>query len=191
MPGLVLASTSRYRSALLERLQLPFACAVPDTDETRRDDEPVETMCLRLASEKAAAVSARAAGAWVIGSDQAASLDGVALGKPGEEARAVAQLHACSGRSVVFHTAVALHGPDGSRREHVDRTEVIFRVLGIDEIERYVAAERPLDCAGSFKCEGLGITLFRAIRSEDPTALIGLPLIALAAMLREAGFALP
>lgn len=144
----------------------------------------------RLATAKAAEVAARYPGAWVIGSDQVANLNGQPLGKPGTAETACAQLAAMSGQTVRFHTAISLMR-DGESFSAVDLTEVRFRTLGQEEIARYVAAEQPLDCAGSFKCEGLGISLFEAIDNRDPTALIGLPLIALCGLLRRAGFALP
>lgn len=191
MPRLILASTSAYRRALLERLGLPFDTARPDVDETPLPDEPPAALAVRLARAKADAVAADAGDAWTIGSDQVAELGGRPLGKPGTAENTVAQLRAMSGREVRFHTALCLAGPDGHRFEHLDLTVVRFRTLGEDEIARYVERERPLDCAGSFKCEGLGIALFEAIDNRDPTALVGLPLIATARLLREAGFAVP
>lgn len=189
-PRLVLASTSPYRRALLARLRLPFDCAAPAVDEAALPDEPPPALALRLAAAKAATVAAAHPGACVLGSDQVAELDGVALGKPGGRAAAIAQLTAMSGRAVVFHTAVALHAP-GAADARLDRTTVRFRRLDAAAIARYADAEEPWDCAGSFRCEGLGIALFDAIETVDPTALVGLPLIATAALLREAGFALP
>ncbi|TAM03629.1 MAG: septum formation protein Maf, partial [Rhodanobacter sp.] len=145
-----------------------------------------------LASAKADAVARRYGDALVIGSDQVAEVDGLILGKPGSSARARTQLAASSGRSVHFHTALCLlDARHGRRQTHVDHTQVHFRVLQPAEIERYVEREQPLDCAGSFKCEGLGISLFEAIDSHDPSALIGLPLIALARLLRAAGLPMP
>ena len=192
MPPLILASTSRYRRALLERLALPFTVARPDTDESPRPGEPPQALARRLALAKAEAVLASSGhDSWVIGSDQVAELDGRPLGKPGSHAAAVAQLQSMSGREVRFLTAVCLAGPDGRRLQALDITTVRFRALGDDEIERYVAREQPLDCAGSFKSEGLGIALFEEIDNRDPTALIGLPMIATARMLREAGFLIP
>lgn len=192
MPALILASTSVYRRALLDRFGLPFSTARPDTDETPVLGESPQALAVRLARAKAEAVRAHAASdAWVIGSDQVAELDGLPLGKPGHHAAAVAQLAAMSGRDVRFLTALCLAGPAGRRLQALDVTTVRFRALGIDEIERYVAREQPFDCAGSFKAEGLGIALFDGIDSHDPTALIGLPLIATARLLREAGFELP
>lgn len=191
-PGLILASTSTYRRQLLERLDLPFDVARPEVDETPRPGESPDALAVRLAEEKAAAV-ARTAGrpVWVIGSDQVAELDGAPVGKPGDHARAVAQLAAMSGRAIRFHTALCLIGPDGRRLQAVDLTTVRFRSLSAGEIERYLRREQPYDCAGSFKCEGLGVSLFEAIETHDPTALVGLPLIAAARLLREAGFVLP
>ena len=191
MPRLVLASTSRYRAELLARLRLPFDSARPEVDETPRPGEPPASLVLRLAAAKAGAIAALHAGAVVIGSDQVASCAGRALGKPGTREAAIAQLQAMSGREAVFLTAVAVAGPGGGIDTALDTTTVRFRPLSDDEIARYVDAERPLDCAGSFKCEGLGIALFEAIESRDPTALVGLPLIATARLLRGAGFALP
>ena len=188
--SLVLASTSRYRRELLQRLGLPFECASPEVDETPLNDEAPLDLATRLAAAKAAEVAARHPGAWVIGSDQVADLNGESLGKPGTVEAACAQLAAMSGQTVRFHTAVCLSG-NGDSFTALDLTEVRFRVLERDEIARYVATEQPLDCAGSFKCEGLGISLFEAIDNRDPTALIGLPLIAVCGLLRQAGYAVP
>ena len=192
MPSLVLASTSPYRRILLERLGLAFTVARPEVDESPRPDESPQALAERLALAKAEAVLVdQDDERWVIGSDQVAELDGRPLGKPGNHAGAVAQLQSMSGREVHFLTAVCLAGPHARRLQALDITTVRFRALGNDEIERYVAREQPLDCAGSFKCEGLGIALFDEIENRDPTALIGLPLIATARLLREAGFRLP
>ncbi len=188
--GLVLASTSRYRYALLERLGLPFATARPEVDESPRPGEAPAALALRLARAKAADAARRNPDAWVIGSDQVAELDGAPLGKSGGRDAAIAQLAAMSGHAVRFHTALCLVR-GAVVREAVDTTTVRFRPLAPEEIARYVDAERPYDCAGSFKAEGLGIALFDAIESADPTALVGLPLIATARLLREAGFAVP
>lgn len=191
-----MASTSAYRRALLERLGLPFSTVRPEVDESPRPGELPQTLAERLALAKAEAVLARIesdgpADAWVIGSDQVAELDGEPLGKPGSHAAAVEQLRAMSGREVRFLTALCLAGSGGRRLQTLDITTVSFRALSDDEIERYVAREQPLDCAGSFKSEGLGIALFDSIDNRDPTALIGLPLIATAQLLREAGFVVP
>jgi septum formation protein len=190
MPRLILASTSGYRRELLGRLQLDFTTARPQVDEQVHPGEMPAALASRLAAEKAVAVADRMPDTWVIGSDQVADLDGQALGKPGTLEHAHAQLTAMSGRRVRFHTAVTLAGP-GHSLHALDLTEVQLRALTPTDIERYLAAEPALDCAGSFKCEGLGIALFDSIRSEDPTALVGLPLIALARLLRQAGFELP
>lgn len=191
MARLVLASTSPYRRDLLSRLRLPFDTARPEVDEAPFAGEDPVALAIRLAAAKAAAIAGPGGNAWVIGSDQVAGLDGAPLGKPGDTARARGQLAAMSGRHVHFHTAVCLAHGDGRTLRALDTTTVRFRTLSAAEIARYVDAEQPLDCAGSFKSEGLGITLFEAIVSDDPTALVGLPLIATARLLREAGFQLP
>ena len=187
---LVLASTSPYRRELLQRLRLPFRTARPEVDERPLPGEAPAALALRLAKAKAQAVALRHPDSWVIGSDQVAELDGRPLGKPGGREGAVAQLTAMSGKAVAFHTTVCLQGP-GRALVAADRTVVRLRRLTAEEIGRYVDAEQPFDCAGSFKCEGLGITLFDAIESTDPTALVGPPLIALSRRRREAGFTLP
>ena len=196
-PLLILASTSRYRKELLERLRLAFSCIAPGADEAAQPAEPPLALVARLARAKASAVASQHPNAWVIGSDQmAVRIDEagteLTLGKPGTELRCIEQLQSCSGRSIVFLTAVALMRQDGNALfEFIDTTRVAFRVLDQAAIERYVAKERPLDCAGGFKSEGLGITLCESIDSADPSALIGLPLIRLSAALRSAGFELP
>ncbi len=189
-PGLVLASTSPYRRELLARLRLPFETARPEVDEAALPGESPEALALRLAAAKAAAVAASYPDARVIGSDQVADFDGTALGKPGDREAAITQLTAMSGRAVAFRTAVAL-ASGGTVTTALDTTLVRFRRLDRDEIERYVDLEQPFDCAGSFKSEGLGITLFEAIESRDPTALVGLPLLDTARLLRESGLTLP
>ncbi len=191
MPRLLLASTSSYRREMLARLRLPFDAVRPEVDETPLPGESPVALAIRLGRGKAQAVAARARDAWAIGSDQVAEVDGRALGKPGGRDAAIAQLQAMRGKRVRFHTSVALAHEDGRVLEALDLTEVAMRALADDEIERYVDTEQPFDCAGSFKSEGFGIVLFEAIRSEDPTALVGLPLIATARLLRQAGFALP
>lgn len=189
---LILASTSPYRRELLSRLGVPFDVAAPGTDETRHPGEDPKAMVARLAREKAAAVAAKTGEGLVIGSDQCAVLGGVVLGKPGSYDKAVSQIAAASGHSVRFLTAVCLHdAASGLVRDALDETVVKFRKLTEAEIRRYVDREQPLDCAGSFKSEGLGITLFERIENRDPTALMGMPLIALAGLLRDAGLALP
>jgi MAF protein len=192
VPRIVLGSTSRYRAELLRRLLADFEQAAPGTDEAPLPDEAPAARALRLAIAKATAVAREYPDALVIGSDQVAELDGLVLDKPGTAQCARAQLAASSGREVHFHTALCLLDTrNGRRHTHVDQTRVRFRTLDAAEIARYVEREQPLDCAGSFKCEGLGISLFEAIDNRDPSALIGLPLIALARLLREAGIALP
>jgi septum formation protein len=191
---LVLASTSRYRRELLARLTPKFETLAPAVDETPLAGEQPRAIATRLAVAKARAIAARRPDALIIGSDQVAAIDDRTLGKPGSPAAACEQLAACSGRAVDFHTAVCLLDTrTANTREFVasDLTRVVFRPLHVEEIERYVSIEAPLDCAGSFKAEGLGIALFERIESEDPTALIGLPLIALARLLRDAGIILP
>jgi septum formation protein len=191
MPRLILASTSVYRKELLERLRLPFDTVRPEVDESPRPGESPTALAERLAVAKAGVITEREPAAFVIGSDQVAELDGRPLGKPGSRDGALAQLGAMSGRAVQFRTAVCVRHADRAPRLAIDTTTVRFRMLSFAEIERYVDAEQPLDCAGSFKSEGLGITLFDAVETNDPTALIGLPLIATARLLREAGFVLP
>jgi septum formation protein len=187
---IILASSSPFRRALLGRLALPFTAESPDLDETRQPGESPEAMVQRLSEAKAALIAARWPDAVVIGSDQAATLDGRILGKPGGHAHAVAQLADCSGREVTFYTGLCIL-KDDRRYTHLDRTRVRFRELGDAEIERYLRLEEPYQSAGSFKVEGLGISLFEAVHSEDPTALIGLPLIGLCRLLRQAGIAIP
>ncbi len=185
---LILASTSRYRCELLNRLQLPFNVDPPAVDETPEPGEAPAALAARLALAKAKAVADRHPTAWVIGADQVAACRGQILGKPGGFLRACEQLTAASGQSVVFYTAVTLIRQDlGRCASHLDQTVVRFRVLDAGEIEHYVKRDTPYDCAGSFRSEGLGISLFERIDSEDPTALVGLPLIWLAAALRTAG----
>ncbi|NKF22481.1 Maf family protein [Solimonas marina] len=188
--ALTLASSSRYRAELLRRLHLDFTAEAADIDETPWPEEPVEELVQRLADGKAAVLAKRHPQAWIIGSDQAAALDGRALGKPGTADAARTQLANCAGRAVQFFTAVTVQRGDAFYRA-VDVTTVRFRALTAEQIGRYVEIEPALDCAGSFKCEGYGITLFEAIETQDPTALVGLPLIATARLLRTAGFPLP
>jgi septum formation protein len=189
---LILASTSSHRHLLLERLGLPFTAVAPGVDETRRFREPVETLVRRLSRAKAEAVAAKHPGALIIGSDQAAERDGEILGKPGDHATSLTQLKAASGKYMKFHTGLCvIDTRDGRLQEYTDVTRVAFRRLMDGEIERYLQAEKPYDCAGSFKSEGLGISLFEGIESNDPSALIGLPLIALCRFLRAAGVELP
>lgn len=203
-PPLILGSTSVYRRELLTRLQIPFECHSPGVDETPLPGEPARDLVVRLARLKAQAVAERHPDAWVIGSDQVALLSPAPLpgspapqherilGKPGTTARCVEQLQACSGRALDFVTAVAVaHRRTAALVEFIDTTRVRYRHLDPAAIQRYVERESPLDCAGGFKSEALGITLCESIDSSDPTALIGLPLIRLCAVLRDAGFDLP
>ena len=189
---LILGSTSPYRRELLARLGLPFSTEAPQVDETPLPAESPRELALRLALAKAREVASRHPRAIVIGSDQVADLHGEPLGKPGTHERAVAQLRRMRGHSVVFQTALAVVCADtGFARTDLAAVEVRFRDLNDDEIERYLLAERPYDCAGSAKSEGLGITLLDAIHNDDPTALVGLPLIRTARLLRAAGLTLP
>jgi len=187
-PSLILASTSRYRRELLERLRLPFDTVAPEVDETPYPGETPQQLACRLAMEKARAVAARHPQAVVIGSDQVADLDGQALGKPLVHDIAVQQLQRMQGQQVVFQTAVAVVC-NAKKFAQMDlaQVRVRFRTLSADDIEAYLRAEQPYDCAGSAKSEGLGITLLDAIDNDDPTALIGLPLIRTCQMLRAAG----
>lgn len=184
---LILASSSRYRHDMLSRLRIPFSVESPDIDETPRSDETPAALSLRLSLAKAQAVSQRHPGAVVIGSDQVATIDGAPIGKPGSFERAQAQLRQLSGRTVEFHSALCVH--DGRRHELDDVvTRCVFRQLSDHEIDTYLRHEQPFDTAGSAKAEGLGIALMQAMHSDDPTAIIGLPLIALCRMLRSFGF---
>jgi septum formation protein len=188
LPPLILGSTSRYRRELLARLRLPFDVASPEVDETPLDGESPADLALRLALAKARAVANRHPSAVVIGADQVADLEGEPIGKPGTHERAVAQLRRLSGRTAVFQTALAVVRADtGYERALLAPVRVRFRVLSDAEIERYLRLEQPYDCAGSAKSETLGIALLEAIESDDPTALVGLPLIRTAQLLREAG----
>jgi len=192
MPSpLILASGSRYRRELLQRLGVPFSIETPGVDETAEPGESPNDFVARLAAAKALAVAERHPEALVIGSDQAAVCRGQVLGKPGNRARNVEQLLEASGASVTFLTAVCLARGTVPLDSHLDVTVARFRTLTHAEIERYVEREQPFDCAGGFKAEGLGIALFESIESHDPTALVGLPLIWLAAALRRAGVRIP
>ena len=185
---LILGSSSRYRRELLQRLRLPFTVEHPELDESALPAEAPAALAQRLALAKAHAVAARHPGAVVIGSDQVADLDGEPIGKPGTHERAVAQLRAMSGRTVVFQTAVAVVcAASGFSGAALVPVTVRFRALNDGEIEHYVQAEQPYDCAGSAKSEALGIALLDAIESDDPTALVGLPLIQTCSLLRQVG----
>ncbi len=187
-PRLILASTSRYRRELLQRLRLPFEVVAPHTDESPLLGETPAALALRLALAKAQAVAALHRDAVVIGSDQVADLDGQAIGKPGNHERATAQLRLMRGRRVIFQTGVAVVRADtGFAQALLAPVAVSFRDLTDVEIEYYLRTEQPYDCAGSAKCETLGISLLDAIDSDDPTALVGLPLIRTSRLLREAG----
>lgn len=190
-PELILASGSRYRRELLERLQIPFSVYAADIDETRRPQEPARDMALRLAVEKAQAVAVKHPAAWVIGSDQTLALDEEILGKPGNHSNAVAQLQKLSGQRVYFYTSLCLMQQNGFMHSDLAVITVQFRELQLEEIQSYLAVEPAYDCAGSCKAEGLGISLVEKIESDDPTALIGLPLIRLRRMLADSGWSLP
>jgi septum formation protein len=185
---LILASTSTYRRELLERLRYPFRCAQPNTDETALENESPKQLAGRLALDKALSVAQSQPDALVIGSDQVAAVEGAILGKPGDHDTAAGQLARSSGLNVLFYTGVALvcHNT-GFQSVHVEPFNVKFRQLSPETIDSYLRMEQPYDCAGSFKCEGLGIALFESLSGSDPTSLQGLPLIALTSMLMEAG----
>ena len=187
---LILASSSIYRRDLLARLGLPFEAIAPNVDESALPNEGVAAMALRLATVKATTIAKAHPHAWVIGSDQAADLHGEAIGKPGNFDNALVQLQRMRGQMVYFHTAVCLMRADYSVALNVT-TEVRFRDLPDATLINYLKLEQPYDCAGSAKCEGMGIALLESIRSDDPTAIIGLPLIALTTLLRDAGFEIP
>ena len=185
---LILGSTSRYRKELLTRLRIPFETAAPDVDETPHSNESPKDLALRLALAKARAVALKHPDAVVIGSDQVADLDGIPLGKPGNHTNAILQLQRMRGKTVIFQTALSVVCiATGYERTDLAEVKVKFRDLSDAEIETYLRAEEPYDCAGSAKSEGLGIALLDAIDNDDPTALIGLPLIRTCQMLREAG----
>jgi septum formation protein len=191
-PRIILASTSAYRRELLARLRVPFEAVAPGCDEQRLHGETAQALAVRLAQLKAETVAARHPGSVVIGSDQVAVRGTEILGKPGTVERCTTQLQQSSGHEVVFLTAVHMvDGRNGRAESHIDHTVVRFRSLGADEIARYIAADAPLDCAGGFKAESLGIGLFDRIDSCDPTALTGLPLIWVSAALRRAGIPVP
>lgn len=189
---LLLASTSRYRQQLLKRLSIPFRCEAPDVDETPLPGEKPDDLASRLALSKAQAISRRFPDALVLGSDQVASIEGSCIGKPGNHDAAAAQLRASSGRRVFFYTGVALVSvSQGLQLAELVPFAVDFRELGELEIQSYLHREQPYDCAGSFKCEGLGISLFQRMVGDDPTSLEGLPLIATSRLLRQAGLPCP
>ncbi len=187
-PKLILGSSSRYRAALLERLGLTFVQLSPEINETPQPGETVAALVARLAREKALAIAAREPQALIIASDQAAAIDSTILGKPGNAANALQQLQQLQGRTVTFYTSLCLYDARAAQAQvALDQTRVVFRQLSDRALEDYIEREQPFDCAGAFKSEGLGVALFEAIHSEDPTALIGLPLIALCGLLARAG----
>lgn len=190
MPSIVLASSSPYRRALLEKLGLPFISASPSIDETPIAGETPQALVARLAAEKTLALASYYLNSWIIGSDQVAHLDGAILGKPGNKENAFAQLRACSGRRVEFLTGLCLLDcASGHSQTIVEPFAVVFRKLSDAQINHYLDKEQPFDCAGSFKSEGLGIALFERLEGDDPNALIGLPLIRLVTLLQQAGIA--
>jgi MAF protein len=188
MTSLVLASSSLYRRALLEKLGLPFSCVSPAIDEAPSPGETAHALVARLATKKAQALAVHHPDSWIIGSDQVACLDDAILGKAGNHANAFAQLRACSGRRVEFLTGLCLlDSRSGQAQTIVEPFVVVFRLLSDSQINHYLERERPFDCAGSFKAEGLGIALFERLEGDDPNALIGLPLIRLVTLLQQAG----
>ena len=192
MPSLILASSSTYRRELLSKLGLDFSHHSPEIDETPKPDEAPETLATRLALEKAQAIAGIYPASLIIGSDQVASLKGTQLHKPGSHQQAVAQLESCSGQSVDFFTSICLlNSQTGKHQLTVEKYQVQFRQLSHEQIDRYICAEQPYDCAGSFKMEGLGISLFTKIEGDDPNTLIGLPLIRLVDMLDNEGVQIP
>jgi septum formation protein len=187
--SLILASSSVYRKELLSRLQIPFNCQTPNIDETQRVNETIDSLIERLSTEKATAIASQNPDAWVIGSDQVADLDGQAIGKPGTFEKALAQLEMMQGKTVVFKTGVCfMHFASKRSMYACIPTQVTFHTLDKQILENYLHAEKPYDCAGSAKSEGLGIMLLSKVESQDPTALIGLPLITIANFLRLAHF---
>ena len=192
MKPLILATGSRYKRYLIDKLGIPVVTHSADVDETRLTDEAPATLVERLSRSKAAALLTQYPDHLIVGSDQVAEVDGRQLGKPHVHAAAVEQLTLCSNRRVLFHTGLCLHNSTiGTQRYMQVITEVKFRSLNREQIERYLTLEQPYDCAGSFKSEGLGICLFEYIRGDDPNALVGLPLIALVSLLAEEGITLP
>ena len=187
-PAIILASSSRYRAQLLKQLGIPFTQAAADIDETPLRGESPQSYVLRLAEEKARVIAARFPGKWIIGSDQTCIIDGEITGKPGTVENAIAQLSKVRGKSVEFLTGLCLFNSDsGACLTLCEPFKVHFRMLTQEEIIHYIHLEQPLDCAGSFRIEGLGIHLFERLDGRDPNALIGLPLIGLCDLMREAG----
>ncbi len=188
---LLLASSSVYRAELLARLGLDFIQVDPNIDESQQAGEPVKSLVLRLAEQKARAVVIQNPASTVIGSDQVCTFANQLCGKPHTVANAIRQLQTFSNNSVEFFTALCVISADGQCYQDVDRTVVKFRTLNLKEIQRYIEKEQPLNCAGSFKVESLGLSLFKSVETKDPSALIGLPLIKLSAFLRQAGYQIP
>lgn len=189
---IVLASSSRYRQQLISQLGIPAECHAPNIDETPLNTEKPAETALRLAQQKAAHVATQHKDALVIGSDQVADLDGIALGKPGDRGRTIEQLQACSGKTLHFHTGLCLiNSQSGRQQDCVDTFTVRFRPLTTEQITRYVDKEPAFDCAGGFKMEGLGISLFERLSGDDPNTLIGLPLIRLVDFLTKEDYPLP
>lgn len=192
MRQLILASTSPFRKMLLEKLHLTFCCQAPDVDETPLDEEPAHALVLRLAQAKAEAVGLSHPDALIIGSDQVAVLNGSIMGKPQSHERATAQLRASSGQIITFYTGLCLHNSATGTSERIcEPFRVHFRELSEDQIERYLQREQPYQCAGSFKSEGLGISLFKKLEGDDPNTLVGLPLIRLIELLQRQGVDVP
>lgn len=192
MPQLILASTSSFRKSLLEKLQLAFICLAPDTDETPRIGESAEALVQRLAQAKAEAIACDHPDALIIGSDQVAVLNNRIIGKPLSHDRATAQLRASSGQTITFYTGLCLHNSTtGNSDVLCDPFKVHFRTLSEAQIERYLHREQPYQCAGSFKSEGLGISLFNKLEGDDPNTLVGLPLIRLIELLQRQGIEIP
>lgn len=187
---LILASSSPYRRELLQRLKLEFSCISPNIDESRQENEPADKLALRLAQEKALVIAQNHPDSIVIGSDQVAEVDGTILGKPGSVAKAIEQLMLSSGKTTTFHTGVCIIGQGKTLATSIPY-HVDFRAFDQEAATRYIELEQPLDCSGSFKCEGLGISLFKRQYGDDPTSLIGLPLIKTCEYLRELGLQLP
>ena len=192
MPPIILASSSPYRQSLLQQLGIEFECHSPDIDESALDGESPSALAARLAEQKAKAVAEHYPNALIIGSDQVASLDGNRLGKPGNHTNAFIQLQSCSGREVNFYTGLCLYNSATCKQQlSVETFSVVFRELSTVTIERYLNKEQPYDCAGSFKVEGLGISLFERLEGDDPNSLIGLPLIKLVTLLGNEGVLIP
>ncbi len=192
MHRLILASTSVFRKSVLEKLQLPFTCQAPKTDETPRGGEPAEALVQRLAQHKAQSIGDDNPNTLIIGSDQVAVLNGRIIGKPLNHQRATAQLRASSGQSITFYTGLCLYNTATDHSETLcDLFRVHFRVLNDAQIERYLVREQPYQCAGSFKSEGLGISLFNKLEGDDPNTLVGLPLIRLVELLQRQGIEIP